>query len=235
MSQRFLAISLLLALSASHAEAIVVSRITEFEAGTPVVADDLNAELDNILDAINGNINSDNIVNGAIATADLATASVTTAKINDGAVTRAKQEAVGQQISSSSGNFQTNGEVEAAVTNLSATIITTGRPVWVGLQSAGGLTAPGQLHYRNNGSGATGNSAIVSVRRAGATVNQAYVNSRNISSSTSDISIAVPCSSFSFLDTPASGSNSYVVYGRAATSDDGILTVENCKLVVFEL
>lgn len=233
-----LILPLLAALLLFHAEpahSIVVSRITEFEAGTPIVADDLNAELDNLIDALNGNLNTDNFVSLAIATQNLATASVTTDKINAGAVTRAKLAAVGQSISSSSSVFDTNSEVEVEVTNLSTTLVSTGRPVWVGLQSAGGASAPGRIIYRSNGIAATGSAAFVSFRRAGATVNQAFVGARDITAPTNDTNISVPCSTFWFLDVPASGSQAYTTHARTATGDNGFLTVENCKLVVFEL
>lgn len=232
---RRIALLLLFALLPQVTLGVTLSRITDFEAGTVIEADDMDAELDNILDGINGNIDSTNIVAGGIATANLATASVTTAKINALAVTRAKMEAVGQQVSSSSGNAQYSSATEQAVTNLSGTLTTTGRPVWVGLQGAGGTSAPGQVHYRNNGVGATGNSAIISFRRASATINQAMVTARDITNSSSDVALSLPCSAFWFLDTPSSGANSYEVYGRIATGDSGILSVENCKLVIFEL
>lgn len=230
-----LGLLLALFLFAAPAHGITVSRITEFEAGTPIVADDLNAEFDNIIDALDGNLNVENFVSLAIATQNIATASVTTDKINNGAVTRNKLDSVGQSISSSSGTLDFASEVEAAITNLSATVTTHGRPVWVGLQSAGGLSAPGRITYRSNGVAATGSAAFVSFRRAGATVNQAFVGARDITAPTNDTNISLPCSSFWFLDTPASGSQAYTAHARTATADGGFLTVENCKLVIFEL
>lgn len=229
------ALILALVLLAPPASGITVSRVTDFEAGTPAEAEEVDAELDNILAAINGNLDGANITNGSIATNDLATASVTTAKINDGAVTRTKLEAVGQQISSSSGTFHLASNVEAAVTNLTASLTTSGRPVWVGLQSAGGVSAPGSVRYRNNGGSATDNAAHLSFRRASATINQVELTGRNITNSTNDVLLVLPCSDFWFLDTPSSGTLSYEVYARTATGDDGMITVQNCKLVVFEL
>lgn len=220
---------------AEPARGVVVSRINEFEAGTPIVADDLNEEFDNIIDAINGNLTTENFPNLSIATSNIATASVTTDKLNNGAVTRAKLAAVAQSITSSSSVFDTNSEVEVEVTNLSTTIVSNGRPVWVGLQSAGGTSAPGRITYRSNGIAATGSAAFVSFRRAGATVNQAFVGAHDITAPTNDTNISVPCSTFWFLDVPASGSQAYTTHARTATSDNGFLTVENCKLVVFEL
>lgn len=62
--------------------------------------------------------------------------SVDTAAIQPLAVTRAKQAAVGQQISSSSGTYSTSSASFTAITNLTVTITTTGRPVVVGTRSA---------------------------------------------------------------------------------------------------
>ncbi len=70
-----------------------------------------------------------------ISAADLATNAITTVKITDANVTRAKLEAVGQQVSSSSSTFTTTSTTYVDVTNLTVTITTTGRPVVLVLQS----------------------------------------------------------------------------------------------------
>lgn len=80
----------LLLLSTITASAGTVSRLYDFEPGTKAEADKVDAEFDNIISTLNGNINSANILDGGIATADLGSNSVTTAKINDAAVTTAK-------------------------------------------------------------------------------------------------------------------------------------------------
>lgn len=207
------------------AQAVVVSRITDFEAGTPVVADDLDAELDNILDAINGNISGENIASGAIATGDLASYSVTKVKLGP----------FGHQVSSSSALAETSSLDIADVTNLSANITVSHRPVWVGLQPADSAYAAGSVTYRNNGGSATGNRAYISFQRDGATRNQSGLTVRNITNPTNDVFISIPCSSFWFLDDPGGGTYAYKAVFRKATGDDGVVQVENCKLVVFEL
>lgn len=72
------------------ASAGTVSRLYDFEPGTKAEADKVDAEFDNIISTLNGNINSANILDGGIATADLGTNSVTGVKIVDGAITRSK-------------------------------------------------------------------------------------------------------------------------------------------------
>jgi hypothetical protein len=63
-----------------------------------------------------------------------------TAGIANNAVTRPKLAAVGQQVSSSSGTFSTNSTSFVDVTNLSATLTTTGRPVMLMLQPDASLS-----------------------------------------------------------------------------------------------
>lgn len=234
--QRILAILALALLFAYPANAVVVSRVTTFESGTPIIADDMNAELDNILSALNGNLSASNLVSGALATANIATAAVTTDKINAGAVTKDKLDTAVSSVTTRGSDVSPfNSEIEVAIANLSTTIITHGRPVFVGFQASGSTAMPGGIRYRSGGIAATTSAAYVSVRRGGATVNMASIAARNVTSPTNNVNITVPCSSFWFLETPASGSQSYVAFARTATNDNGFLTVENCKLVVFEL
>lgn len=63
--------------------------------------------------------------------------SVVTNSIVNGAVTHAKQGALGQQVSSSSNGFFTANSSYTDVTNLTVTITTFGRPVFLGLISDG--------------------------------------------------------------------------------------------------
>lgn len=77
----------------------------------------------------------------SVNSAAIDTDAVTTDKIAALQVTRAKQAAVGQQISSSSSTYTTSSASFTAITNLSVTITTTGRPVVVGTRSANALGA----------------------------------------------------------------------------------------------
>lgn len=58
---------------------------------------------------------------------------ISTANIANGAITPVKKSALGQQISSSCGAFSTTSAGFVDVTNLSVTITTTGRPIFIGL------------------------------------------------------------------------------------------------------
>lgn len=70
---------------------------------------------------------------------------INTANIASGAITKPKLAALGQQISSSCGVFSTTSSGFVDVTNLTVTITSTGRPIWIGLipdgTSGGGLGA----------------------------------------------------------------------------------------------
>jgi hypothetical protein len=72
-------------------------------------------------------------------------------QVKDGGITRTKQAPLNKTLSSSSGAWSLTGTNTGAyvpITNLSATITTTGRPVWVGLVSDGS----GNGSYRDGGS-----------------------------------------------------------------------------------
>jgi hypothetical protein len=215
----------LLALLTPRANAIVVSRITEFESGTPIIADDMNAELDNILSAINGNLSSENLVDNAVATENLGSYSVTKIKLGP----------LDDELSSSSGAAERATETAGNVANLTANITVVHRPVWVGLQAAGGDAAPGFVSYRNNGLGATPNSAYIAFNRNFSAVSKSAITTRNITNSTNATYLSLPCSAFWFIDTPGAGPHNYTATFRVASDNNGLIKVENCKLVVFEL
>jgi hypothetical protein len=134
-----------------------------FSANTTAQSSQVNANFSAVATLLNSTLlDSTNIQTGGIATANLAANSVTGAKlasscadgttlqytsstlsikasgvgtsqIADGAVTQAKRASLGQQVSSSSGAYSTASTSLTAVTNLSVTITTTGRPLFLGL------------------------------------------------------------------------------------------------------
>ena len=225
---RFLSLLLAALITPQAAKAVVVSRITDFEAGTPIEAEQVDAELDNIIDALNGNLDDDNLSTAAVSAVNIAT----------GAVTQVKLGPKNMASGNSTGTIYRNSEVEAAIANVTAGLTVVSRPVFVGLQSAGGESAPGFVRYLHEGGGATDNQAYISFRRVGsagtaATINQAAIGVRQ--TDTSDHIATYPCSAFSFIDQPGAGAFTYTGYFRVATGDSGMLTISNCKLVVFEL
>lgn len=218
---RIIALFLLLPIIAN---ATTVSRLYNFQSGTKIQSSQVNAEFNNIIAVINGNLDGQtNIAQGAIATGNLATASVTISKM----------ASLGQQVSNPPPVASNNTTTLALVPNLTANIIVDHRPVWVGLQPSG--VGPGRVSYGGGGGGATSNSAIITFQRDFATANQSMVGARDTTSATNKVFLSLPCSAFWFLDVVAAGPHNYTAAFQAATADSGIVTVENCKLVVFEL
>jgi hypothetical protein len=139
-----------------------------------------------------------------------------TTQLAASAVTRAKTAAVGQQISSSCGSYTviTGGGSFTAVTNLSVSLTTTGRPVIVGLQgdrggSSGGISVTG------------GNIDI-----------QFYIDGSQIQFFNIAGNVDIPASSMHFIDTPAAGSHTYTVSARLNTTS---ATINNSTLYAYEL
>ena len=135
--------------------------------------------------------------------------------------------AVGQQVSSSTGLFNTSSASYVDVTNATVTITTTGRPVILMLlpdgaspSSIGGSTTAG-----------TSGGFKFSFNRAGATIAE-YAMSSAFSSTTGE-QIDVPSSSMWYLDAVAAGT--YVYKVQAALISGAISYVKNAKLYAFEL
>lgn len=254
---KFLRLALPLFLLSFTAHAVIVSRVTEFEPDTKAVAQDLNDEFDNIISALNGNLGPENFLGGGVGTANIATAAITTPKIADGAVTtikiadlnvttgkiatsaitRAKAFTTDNEISSSSGTFTTTNVNLQNVTNLSASVTTTGGLIFVGMMGDGNTgTNVGSVAMDNSISQeANGAYAKVNFARGGATANEVYVGYQLLASAGDLNGVkSVPCSSFSFIDNPGAGTYTYSVR-LASNNADTTAAIQNCKLVVYEL
>jgi hypothetical protein len=172
-----------------------------------------------------GQIATAQIADLAVTTAKIADLNVTTAKIAALNVTRAKLEAVGQQISSSSGAFSTTAlfTAPADVTNLTVTITTTGRPVFIGLISDGSASysALGVGHASN-----TAVSAVAFILR-GASIISNYFYSSFASL------YQIPSSSVFVIDPVAAGTYTYKVQQGVITGTTAYC--DRVKLVAYEL
>lgn len=166
----------------------------------------------------------------------LASNSVTTAKILDANVTKAKLAALGQQISASCGTFTTTSAVAVDVTNLTVTITTIGRPVFIGLipDGSGGFSSAltanitGGVQFRVGG--------IFYILEDGATIGTAGFLESFVTSN-SGFSINYPVGSVFMIYPAAAGTHTYKIQASRDGFADAAATigVTNAKLVVYEL
>lgn len=151
---------------------------------------------------------------------------VDTAQIADGAVTNVKRAALGEQISSGTGTFSSGSSSYIDVTNLTVTLTTTGRPVFIGIMSDGTVT-PADVRVTANG--ANTDAGIQFVRDASAAVWQ-----QDISCASASGTQKYPASSFWTIDSGASaGSHTYKVQGKIfSAASFGFV---NCVMIAYEL
>jgi len=173
----------------------------------------------------NDSITTDKILDSNVTTSKLNDLSVTNGKIANTTIAKSKLAALGQQISSSSGNFNvTNSSTTFAdVTNLSVTITTSGRPVFVSLISDGS--------DEDGSSGniiSTSSAAKFRFRRGSTTI---AVFSIGVSGEVGK----VPSSSFMHIDTPSAGTYTYSFQHASATGTSVGRNVGYTKLIAYEL
>jgi hypothetical protein len=186
---------------------------------------DANVTTAKIADA---NVTTVKIADANVTTAKIADANVTTAKIADGAITPAKRAALGQQISASSGSFSTSTGSYVDVTNLSVSITTTGRPVFICLIGDGngallsviGVETPTTV---------TNMSAQFKISRDSTNIYETFLKMQSASSS--DPILFAPPGAIMTIDIPAAGTYTYKLSAKGANT----AYCQYCKLVAFEL
>lgn len=172
----------------------------------------------------------------AVDNSTLEIASSTTLQVKDGGITKPKLAALGQQVSSSSGSFTTNSTSFVNVTNLSVTLTTTGRPVWIGLQGNGSTSPTPSIFLQRNGT-SNGMAGDVAFVRDGS----GFANSRMQIQYPSNANLNtyyLPPSSFWVMDTGASaGSHTYTIQVRCVILTNVIdaMGVTETQLVAYEL
>jgi hypothetical protein len=166
----------------------------------------------------------------SIVAGDIASDAVTTAKILDGNVTQAKRVALGQQLSSSCASFSvTSDGSDKDVTNLSVTITTTGRPVYVGVISVSNSTA----YFASVKSSSTNPTMYVNIVRASSTISVSYTDIQGLSGSGNG-GVSIPVSSVNTIDVVAAGTYTYKISMNAGSSGY-TLYCSNAKLIAYEL
>lgn len=160
---------------------------------------------------------------------------VTAAKIAAGQITQVKMGAVGQQVSSSCGNFLSSSSSYVDVTNLSVTITTTGRPVMLMLIGDGTSNVADVGAAESIGPGGSTFVAKFKILRDSTivSVNEIFVGMTGHPSGSFTAQINVPPGSINTIDFPAAGTYTYKL--QALISGGDSVYVENSKLVAFEL
>jgi hypothetical protein len=163
---------------------------------------------------------------------------ITTAKLANGAVTQAKRASLGQQISSSSGAWNSTTFAFNNVPNLSVTITTTGRPVFVGLIPDGTANSGVVLVSLAGASYSSDASAEVRFDRGSGTAfwqQSIYGNTTysTITTGNKSTTFAYPASSFYTIDIPSAGTHTYTF--QMKPYNFSTVFCNYVKLVAYEL
>lgn len=155
---------------------------------------------------------------------------VSTIKIQDGAVTKSKLAPLGQQLSLSSGSFTTTSLSETDVTNLTVTITTTGRPVWVGLVAD---TSDNNFKIVSLNFNSEGADATLFIKRGSNYIFRSLLQFFMDNTGANNCAINYPIGGFQTVDPVGAGTYTYTV----SVMSDGIanIDVQNCRLLAFEL
>lgn len=132
-------------------------------------------------------------------------------------------------ISSSSGSFSTTSSAATDVTNLSVSIATTGRPVWIGMISDG---SGFDSYFGVSTTSAISVTLRMQLVRDSSAIG--YFSATHGNHSSFVTSVTFPSSAFAYIDSPAAGSYTYKVQ-FAGLSGSVTRRVEKCKLVAYEL
>ncbi len=229
------AILLLLLLFSAPAMAGTVSRLYDFEPNTKAQADQVDAELNNIISTINGNLDTSNLAIGAFGTSNiknysittikLVTDSVTTAKIADGAVTPSKLSTA-NYVTASISNGMTITGTSGIAQIASATITSYGRPI-VAKLTRKGVTASNILVT------GSGTFSTVTYEMFLDSVRMGYVTRQYYGLAATPWSLYTPCTDVGeFVTTPAPGS--HTVTASAYMQFSNGITFFGCALSLFE-
>lgn len=157
--------------------------------------------------------------------------STNTVQVKNGGITKPKLAALGQQLSSSSGAYVGNAVSPTDVTNLTVTITTTGRPVFIGL-IGDGSTSLSEIYADRSAEVAGVKVYIVQ----GSTIIANYRIQSDTTGSGGTTKIRVPPSSVSFIDVPSANTYTYKI--QAEVTDAGSSPsygFTNIKLIAYEL
>lgn len=152
-------------------------------------------------------------------------------QVKDHGITAVKLAALGQQVSATTGAFVTSSSSFVDVTNATVTITTTGRPIMICLngESSSNISAIASVQST---AGSNNESDFQLLR--GATVT--YLVPLALYNDTASINstLALPPSSFFFIDVQAAGTYTYKLQARVVTANTQA-QVTRCVLLAYEL
>lgn len=136
--------------------------------------------------------------------------------------------------SNSSGSFSTSSSSALQVTNLSASIITTGRPVELKLIPTESATSSYlAVTLLSTSSGGTGEATII-LKREGVEITRTQLSVLAFPVGSVNRTIRIPPGSLAYTDIVVSGNYTYTVEAFVNNSDASF-NVQNCQLVAYEL
>lgn len=143
----------------------------------------------------------------------------------------------GIAISASCGSFSTASATPVSITNLSVTLTTSGRPVWVGLKSDGNNGGNyGQMGARCSGSGDINVSASFDIIRSAVSRGGCFVNIQ--AGASSAVQNIVPAD-FSTIDVVGAGTYTWTVTASVAhsggTGGTQLALCQFAELIAYEL
>jgi hypothetical protein len=207
--------------------AVTTPKLADGSVTTPKLADDAVTSV-KIADS---GVATNNLAANAVTTAKIAANAVTTAKIADNTVTTAKMAASNIEVSTSGTGTFANGSGSAVdVTNLTDSITTNGRPVFIKVQANGANAS-----YIQIGDTVDGATAEVRFRLfRGATEIAEYSFQITANASTATLVSRIPPGCLDYIDQPSAGTYTYKFTVEVAGANDSV-TVNNCELVLVEL
>lgn len=153
------------------------------------------------------------------------------------AIPRTYISAVGQQISNACGDFTYGPNATYAdVTNLSVSITTTGKPVYIGLIYDTAQTVSGVVEANDNGSGT--NFVLdmgIKILRGATTIYTTQIYDSSFSNNV--VRITLPLGLVNTIDVPSAGTYTYKMQVNAVTGG-GFATqarVRHAKLIAYEI
>lgn len=215
-------------------ESIITSKIADDAVTTAKIADS-NVTTAKINDLA---VTTAKIATDAVTTVKIADSNITTAKINDGAVTQAKRASLTYNIGTgvTGGTASTSGSLIAPSTPVTASITTSGRPVFVGLISKYNASQASNIEVRQ-ASGALSVAANFAILRDTTVVsfNDLYVD-LNITASTDFIKIPPGCI-WTIDDNNGSGlsAGTYTYSIQYSVTGSNNVRLTDVKLVAYEL